>query len=169
MFENNKIDEIQESFPTTNICNMTGYPSMKNMLNGDFMYAGAGFWSMQKNANPDSVGVKREMTAQGEFRYGYLSHLEEGEVKLYQGLCLESNQIYTLHARVKTSGVSGCLFVRDSETDKVIAAKEFQNMEWETISLEFTAPETGNYRLGIESGKATIGWVNVDFMELEHK
>ena len=54
------------------------------------------------------------------------------------------------------------MFVRDLDTQELIASRDFCNTEWEEVQLEFTVPRDGNYHIGIERGKAAAGWAGID-------
>jgi hypothetical protein len=54
------------------------------------------------------------------------------------------------------------MFVKDLETQELIASKEFNNTEWAYEHLEFKVPKDANYHIGIERGNAEKGWARID-------
>ena len=149
-FINNKIDAIEQNFFDTQVSDMHGFRSMRHIINGDFKN-GLTYWNYIKNESENSVG-----RVKGEENYGYIKDLDKGDAKLFQGLYIE-NKPAVFRAVVKSSGEKCRLFIRNSATNELIAYKDFNNTEWEKIDLEFTAPESANYRLGIERGEAEKG------------
>ncbi len=168
-FENNTFDAIEPNFFETQITDMNFFHSSKQFINGGFENGGFVFWSDRKNSNPESVGVgyyeddmpELEGGSQGK-AYGYISHLDEGDAAIYQGLYISSSEPCCFWAKVQTSGATCRMFVRNLETGELIASKDFSNTEWEDIQLDFTVPESTNYHIGIERGKATKGWARID-------
>ena len=155
-FENNIIDGIEENFFETQISDMTGFPSTRRMINGDFSQ-GRCFWNMKKNHSENSAGVHREQNNS----YGYINNLSLGDAAIFQGLYIEKNKPCLFKAEVMTSGGKCRLFVRNSDTGETVACLDFSNTEWCEKQLEFTVPSSGNYRLGIERGKADSGYARI--------
>ena len=154
-FENNKVDGIEINFFETQISDMNYYRSMTAMHNEDFK-DGIVFWSTRENGGEDSVGVCRE-----EIPYGYIRNLDKGDAAIYQGLYLKSGLPLTFRATVRSSGETCRLFVKDLDTQELIAKLPFSNTDWEEKSLEFTVPKNGNYHIGLETGNATSGWAEI--------
>ncbi len=161
-FENNRIDAIEQNFFDTAISDMNYFHSMTSMHNGDFEEGGLAFWSMRKNSNEDSVGVGRDAVGQDGAAYGYIAHLEEGDAAIYQGLYIKAGEPCNFGAKVQSSGNLCRMFVRDLETQELVASKDFCNTQWKEEWLEFTVPKSGNYHIGIERGKADSGWARID-------
>lgn len=160
-FENNVIDTIEENFFETQISDMSGFRSMTAMHNGDFENGGTAFWSMRKN-NEDSVGVAYDEAGQEGTAYGYIKDLDKGDAAIYQGLYIEADEYCTFRAKVQSSGDTCRMFVKDLETQELIASKEFNNTEWAYEHLEFKVPKDANYHVGIERGNAEKGWARID-------
>ncbi len=163
-FENNIIDAIEPNFFETQITDMNYFHSSKQFINGGFENGGFVFWSGRKNKNPDSVGVgyyEEENESTGK-AYGYIAHLEEGDAAIYQGLYISSAEPCCFWAKVRTSGCTCRVFVRNLETNELIISKEFSNTEWEDIQLDFSVPVSTNYHIGIERGNARDGRAEID-------
>ncbi len=155
-FENNTIDGIEENFFETQVSDMTGFPSMRKMINGDFSQ-GRVFWNMKKNHSENSAGVHR-----GEGgSYGYINNLSLGDAAIFQGIFIEAGRPCLFRAEVMSSGGRCRLFVRSSDSGETVASLDFHNTDWCEKLLEFTVPESGNYRLGIERGKADSGYARI--------
>ncbi|MBQ2881591.1 MAG: hypothetical protein IJE40_04935, partial [Clostridia bacterium] len=161
-FENNVIDTIEENFFETQISDMNCFRSMTAIHNGDFESAGLGFWSVRKNSEDDSVGVGYDEVGQEGTAYGYIKDLEKGDAAIYQGLYIKSDEMCTFRAKVQSSGDTCRLFVRDLDTQELIAAKDFRNTDWQYEELEFKVPKSTNYHIGIERGNAEKGWARID-------
>ncbi|MCR5485189.1 MAG: GNAT family N-acetyltransferase [Clostridiales bacterium] len=154
-FENNRIDAIEPNFFETQISDMNYFHSSREVHNGDFK-DGKVFWVLSKNKNDDSVGVFRDNDTE-DGSYGFISHLDEGDASLYQGVFIRAGEPCALWAKVKTSGVKCRLFVRELDSGELTASLDFDNKEWEKKSLDFTVPKDANYLVGIESGEAAEG------------
>lgn len=150
-FENNKIDAIEQNFFDTQVSDLKGFRSMRHIRNGDFK-DGIIYWNYLKNEDEDSAGRVR-----GEENYGYIKHLDKGDAKLYQGLYIEENKPCVFRSVVKSSGDKCHVFIRNAETNELVAFKDFDNKDWQRIDIEFTVPAGGNYLLGIERGEAEKG------------
>ncbi len=161
-FENNIIDAIEPNFFETQITDMNYFHSSKSFINGGFENGGLVFWSTKKNSNPDSAGVGYDNVGQCDSAYGYISHLDEGDAAIYQGLYISSAEPCCFWAKVQTSGVTCRMFVRNLETGETVAYKDFCNTEWEDVQLDFTVPVSTNYHIGIESGEAKEGFARID-------
>ena len=160
-FENNKITKIQENFYQTPISDMNLYPSMTEMRNGGFEDR-ISYWVTVANSNANSAGVSKASYGQEGTYFGYLQDLDKGDTKLYQGLYLTSGSTYHFTAKLQTSGDKVRMFVRDLDTQTLVASKEIDNTEWQQQKLSFEVSKTGNYQIGIERGNATAGWVRMD-------
>ena len=160
-FENNRIDAIEPDFFATKISDMNYFHSMREIQNGGFE-SGLSFWSYRKNTNDKSVGVGSDEVGQPRGKYGYISHLDEGDAALYQGLFIRAGELNCFWAKLQTSGDPCRIFVKDLETQELVAEKEFCNTEWEDVQLEFSVPKDSNYHIGIERGKAVKGWARMD-------
>ena len=112
---------------------------------------------MKKNHSENSAGVHREQNNS----YGYINNLSLGDAAIFQGLYIEKNKPCLFKAEVMTSGGKCRLFVRNSDTGETVACLDFSNTEWYEKQLEFTVPSSGNYRLGIERGKADSGYARI--------
>ena len=171
-FENNVIDAVEPNFFETVICDMHGFPSSRTVQNGGFE-DGAVFWSMAPNANPASVAVlaydvtrtDSENTDYGH-RYGCISHFDEGDTALYQGLYLHAGRPYCFWAKVRTGADAPRMFVRDAETGEIICQKDFCASDWTAAAMEFTVPRDGNYHIGFCRGDARVGFAHVDNVTL---
>ena len=161
-FENNRIDAIESNFFDTQISDMNCFRSMTAMHNGNFEEGGLAFWSLRRNSREDSAGVGRDEVGQDGGAYGFIAHLEEGDAAIYQGLYIRSEEPCAFHARVQTSGDVCRMFVRDLDTQELIACKDFRNTEWLEEQLDFRVPRDGNYHVGIERGSAAAGWARID-------
>ncbi|MBR6005252.1 MAG: hypothetical protein IK063_03380, partial [Clostridia bacterium] len=64
-------------------------------------------------------------------------------------------------AEVMSSGGKCRMFVRNSASGETVASLDFSNTDWCEKLIEFTAPQSGNYRLGIERGKADSGYARI--------
>lgn len=168
-FSNNRFDAIEPNFFETQITDMNFFRSSRKFLNGGFENGGFVFWSARKNENPDSVGVgyyeadmpELEGGSQGN-AYGYIDHLDEGDAAIYQGLFISSAEPNCFWAKLRTTGCTCRMFVRNLETGELVASKEFSNTSWEDVQLDFTVPESTNYHIGIERGNATQGRAEID-------
>lgn len=161
-FENNVIDAIEPNFFETQIADMNYFHSTRMMINGGFENGGLVFWSYRKNSNDDSVGVGHDEVGQVGDAYGYINHLDEGDAALYQGLFIRAGEPNCFWAKLQTSGVTCRMFIRDLDTQELVASKDFNNTEWEDVQLDFTVPKDGNYHVGIERGDAESGWARID-------
>ncbi len=160
-FENNRIDAIEPDFFATKISDMNYFHSMREMQNGGFE-SGLSFWSYRKNSNEHSVGIGNDDVGQPKGKYGYISHLEDGDAALYQGLFIRSGELNCFWAKLQTSGDPCRIFVRDLDTQELVAEKDFSNTEWADVQLEFSVPKDTNYHIGIERGNAEKGWARID-------
>lgn len=160
-FENNTIGTVQNNFYTIPMSDVYGYDCMTEMLNGDFESTGEAYWVCQ-----GSAGAAKDSVGQAGSWYGYIDNLDKEDAKLYQGLKLESGKTFMFTANVQTSGAVCRMFVRDQQTQELIAYKEFSNTTWGKETLIFEVPETGNYQIGIERGNAVSGWARIDSAEV---
>ena len=163
-FENNRIEAIEPNFFETQISDMNYFHSSREIHNGNFG-DGKVFWVFGKNKHPDSVSVCRNSDTENG-ACGCISHLDEGDASLYQGVFIRSGEPCALWARVRTSGVKCRLFVRDLDSGELAASLDFENTEWEKKTLGFTVPKDANYRVGIERGEASEGKAEIDEMRL---
>ena len=161
-FENNRIDAIEWNFFETEVSDMSHFHSMSQMKNVRFR-DGRCFWAMRTAEGVPSAGVIRQADGTA---YGYLDRLDEGDAALYQGVFIRGGQICSLLGNVCTSGVVCRLFVRKADTGEVVASQEFSNTEYAFVSLAFTAPEDGNYHVGMEKAEDAPGWAKAARLEL---
>lgn len=161
-FENNKIDAIEPNFFETQISDMSYFRSTKQIHNGDFENGGLVFWSTRKNNNPDSAGVGYDNIGQDGKAYGYINHLDEGDAALYQGLYIRAGEPCCFWAKLQSSGDTCRMFVRNLDTQELVACQDFNNTQWQDVQMDFTVPEDANYHIGIERGDATKGWARID-------
>ena len=165
----NVVDTIQDNFHALPVSDFYSYPSMKELRNADFE-AGSDIWWVSRLKNSRAcTGICTQPVGQNGKACGYIADLDRGDAALYEGLYLESGRSFTLSAYVQTSGDPVRLFVKDQLTQELIASKQVQNTAWETVSLPFAVPESGNYQLGIERGEAKAGWARIDDVRLETK
>lgn len=159
-WENNRVDtNMGMGIPCSDMYDDTNtFKSMRSMINGDFEYARLGYWVSKQNSDAASVGAKKESNN----TFGFIDKLDKGDAKLYQGLWLNGGDGYEFSAKVKTSGAACRLFVRDLLTGTLIASREFDNTQWQTVRMEFTAPASANYHIGIERGNAESGFAYID-------
>ncbi|MBQ8559010.1 MAG: DUF4082 domain-containing protein [Tyzzerella sp.] len=160
-FENNTINKIQENFYQTPISDMNLYPCMTEMLNGDFEDKES-YWTVVQNSENQSAGISGYNAGHDGKYFGYIQKLDKGDAKIYQGLRFNAGSTYNFTAKVQSSGDPVRMFVRNLDTQELIASKEFTNTEWEQQTLTFEVPETGNYHIGIERGNANAGWGRID-------
>ena len=160
-FENNTINKIQENFYQTPISDMNLYPCMTEMLNGNFEKKES-YWTVVKNSNQQSAGISGYNAGQEGRYFGYIQYLDQGDAKIYQGLRFNAGAVYNFTANVMSSGDPVRLFVRDLDTQELIAFKEITNTEWQKQTLTFQVPKTGNYHIGLERGTATKGSGRMD-------
>ncbi|MBR2731814.1 MAG: GNAT family N-acetyltransferase [Clostridia bacterium] len=163
-FENNRIDAIEPNFFETQISDMNFFHSSRELHNGNFG-DGRVFWVLNQNRNADSVGIRRDSDTENG-ACGYLTHLDEGDAALYQGIFIRAGAPCALWARVRTSGVRCRLFVRALDSGALIASLDFDQKAWENKILRFTVPEDANYHVGIERGEATQGSAEIDELRL---
>lgn len=160
-WENNEVDHnMGMGIPCSDMYDDSGtFKSMQSVINGNFDYAKLGYWVAKPNADKTSVGYKSE----GNNNYGFIDKLDKGDAKLYQGLWLEGGKGYEFSAKLKSDSDGNCrIFVRDLLTQELIAAREFACADWTTVKMEFTAPASANYHIGIERGGATGGHAYID-------
>lgn len=163
-FENNVIDGIEVNFFETQISDLYGFPCMKAVRNGDFKQ-GKCFWVLKNNGSENCAFVNTD-PADSHSPYGYITDFDKGESRLYQGIYLESGKPLGLVGCVCAEADPCLLTVRKQETDELIAYAEFSNKEFRELTLSFSVPESGNYRLGIESGNAQKGNAKISEMKL---
>lgn len=164
-FENNIIDAIEMNFFETAVSDMNYFHSSREIQNGSFE-DGAVFWAMRKNSDADCAGVGHEDTEDRRIAYGYIGSFDKGDAALYQGLYIKNSEPVAFLAKVKTSGATCRLFVRNLDTQELVAYKCFNNTEWQTVCFDFLVPESGNYHVGIERGDAENGWARITEAEL---
>ena len=145
-FENNKIDGIEANFFETVITDMNHYRSSREFRNGEFN-DGKVFWSMKKNKNEASFSVEKN----DEFNCGCISHFEDGNAAVYQGLYIDKNLPCAFQAQVISSGAKCRMFARNLDTGELVSSLEFDNTEWDEFVMPLTVPESGNYHIGIEN------------------
>lgn len=169
-FENNVIDAIEANFFDTVMCNVEGFRSARAIQNGDFEN-GQVFWSMRRNANEDSVSIHtfdgeamKELADGWNFgsKCGRISHFDEGDCALFQGLFLRADAPMCFWCYVNTGGAVCRLFVRDQQTQALIASKDICYNDWSVCSFEFSVPANANYHIGIERGDAREGTAYID-------
>ena len=142
-FENNKIEAIETNFFETQVSGLTGFRSMRTLRNGDFKDGRC--WWLTKTTGSASVAFIR-----GENNMARLRYPNGSALSLYQGLYLKADELCALFVRGRTDGHKFRLFVRDAETDRLVAGMLFDNTEATRHEMDFKVPQDGNYRLGIE-------------------
>ena len=147
-FDNNVIDGIEANFFETQISDMNHYRSTPYLLNGGFEQ-GRCFWAMT-----EGTGICREESGDGPF--GWIDCGRERRA-VWQGLFMESGRDYLFKAEVRSGGGECRLFVRNLDTGDAVALMPFDNGEWEEKMLLFRVPESGNYRVGLESTEMAFG------------
>ena len=162
-FENNEIGTIQDNFYTLPISDVYGFDCMSTIRNGDFEALGDLYWVSRAGG---SAGVKEDDAGQQGKYYGYIDDLDKGDAALYQGIKFTAEKTYEVNARVKSSGDTVRLFVRDQVTQELIFYHEFNNTEWKNITFVFRLANTGNYHIGVERGDATKGWAKIDSLSV---
>ena len=167
-WENNEILEVQGGFLNWEISDQLSddgrFNSAKDIHNGEFDYAGQGYW-ITRTENGSAAGARQEE----HNTYGYIENIDKGDAKLYQGLYLVANVQYTFSAKVQTSGAACRLFVADALTGESIATETVDSTEWTNITFKFKVPASANYYVGIERGEATEGWGKIDDVSLENE
>lgn len=151
-FKNNVIDGIEANFFETVITDMNHYRSAREFQNPEFR-DGLVFWSYIKNINDNSIKVISD-----EQNFCRISHFEDGETAVYQGLYIEKGLPCSFQAEVRTGGNQCRMFIRNLDTGVLIASKTFSSEDWEEIILPIDVPQSGNYHLGIESGESKHGF-----------
>ena len=154
----NEIGLVQGGFYYSGISDMNYFQSMRAMMNGDFEYAGVGFWTTVGQA-----GVKEE----NGNHFGYIEAFSKGSAKIYEGLYLNAGEAYDFSAKVITSGATVRMFVKDLDTQEIVSSKEINNTELQTVTMTFTLPKDGNYQVGFESIDASDGWAKIDDVEVK--
>lgn len=163
-FENNRIDAVEKNFFDAQISGLVGFRASRKMHNRRFD-DGRTFWLFKKNSASDSVEIFRSQELGGS-SYGRISRFECGDVSLYQGLYFRSGEMYNFTADVCTDGAECRMFVRDAETDELVASLDFDNVGKKHLQLLFTVPENGNYNVGVERGSATSGEARVYYADV---
>jgi len=151
-FENNVIDGIEANFFETQISDMNLYRSSAYMYNGGFE-AGRCFWAMT-----DRAGVCRG--GEEDAPFGWIDCGGE-RTALWQGLWMESGRPLLFKAEVRSGGGPVRLFVRNLDTGELVSSLTFDNESWEEKQLLFTVPESGNYRIGMESTEDSCGRASI--------
>lgn len=149
-FENNVIDAIEPNFFETQITDMNYFHSSKKFINGDFAN-GFTFWSMKKNENPLSICIEKCKIGEEEAFCGCISHFDEGDTALYQGLYISSHAPCCFWAKLQTSGCTCRMFVRNLDTGETVATREFSNTELDNVLMDFSVSTSANYYVGIEN------------------
>ncbi|MBP5293812.1 MAG: hypothetical protein J6023_06785 [Clostridia bacterium] len=152
--ERNEIGTLQDNWQDLVVSDFVGFDCMSELKNGDFAY-GDLYWVSREGGY---AGAHRD---EEDGNFGYIDHLDRADAALYQGLKLESGIDYRLSLKLKTSGDPVRLFVRDQETDELVAELEYDREDWAELSLPFVVPKTGNYRLGVEKGRALKGFARI--------
>ena len=161
-FKNNKINKIQDNFYQTPISDVNLYPCMTEMLNGGFEDRES-YWVLKQNSKDQSAGISKYNAGQDGTWFGYIQYLDQGDTKIYQGLRFEAGRVYNFNAKLMTQDGATCrMFVRDLDTQELVASKEFNSSTWKEETLTFTVPTSGNYHIGIERGNATAGAARID-------
>ena len=119
-FENNRIEAIETNFFETQVSGMTGFRSTRSLHNGDFRDGRC--WWMTKTTGSASVEFVR-----GEDSAVKLHYPNGCSLSLYQGLYLKADELCALFVRGKTDGHKFRLFVRDAQTDQLVAGLLFRN------------------------------------------
>ena len=158
-FENNEVEAIEPNFFETAVSGMTFYHSMTRFHNGDFRH-GRSFW-MKKQDEGAHVTVNR-----GEEPYGEAESDGGSAAALYQGLYLYGGQPLCFLAEVRAVSGRARMFIRDSRTGRTVASRDFDNTGWERLSVDFTAPESANYDLGIEIIEGAPGAARIKSAQL---
>ena len=65
-----------------------------------------------------------------------------------------------------TEGATGRLFIRNLDTQELVASVECSGTDWAEQALTFTVPTAGNYHIGIENVPSASGRINIRDVEL---
>jgi hypothetical protein len=149
----------------TNIITDCGLNSASDFQHGDFerkngqstWISGLSNWSYEKNSSPNSVGVTKN---NGGY-CGYISDLDKGNARLYQGLYLTRGK-HTINVDLKTSGVTARFFVQNVRTNEIVKSVEFSNTEFKTYEIVFETQRSDTYYIGIDAGSAKSGSAYID-------
>ncbi|MCQ2471483.1 MAG: glycosyl hydrolase family 28 protein [Clostridia bacterium] len=155
-FENNTIDGIEENFFETVITDMNYYRSSRHFCNREFN-DGKVFWSYKANKNESSAIIEKGE----EFNCFCISHFDEGDASVYQGLFIEAGVPCAVKMEVLSSGVKGRMFVKDLDTGEIVNSQEFDNTEWEEITMPVNVRKSGNYHIGIENAESKDGFCKI--------
>ena len=154
-FENNTIKKIQDNFYATPISDMNVYPSMTGFRNTGFEDREV-YWVAVRNNDASSIGTSNYGCGQDGTYFAYLQNVHTGPAELYQGLYLEAKTIYSFSAKMMTKGNPFQMFVRNLDTQEIIASQDYSTASystgaWELKTLNFTVPASGNYQIGIRT------------------
>jgi hypothetical protein len=136
------------------------WKSESGFLNPGFEMDGIPYWTLTKNGDSLSAGAGNNAVGQDGVWYGYIDKLDKGAARIFQGLHLERGD-YFFSAKVQSGGVSARMAVRDAD-NSLIAGVDFNSPVWNELAINFTVPQAGLYRLGIENGPASGGWARID-------
>lgn len=160
-FENNVIDGIEINFFETVISDMTHFRSMAEFENTEFIN-GLCFWGYSRNKSEDCLGTFRQPDVEGG-SYAYMKDFDKGDVRLYQGVYITTENNHTFRANIQAPGSGIRMFVRKTDTDEVIASKVVSSDELTDFTLEFTVPENSNYRVGFENVDNSNNYVKINY------
>lgn len=159
-FENNVIDGIEINFFETVISDMSHFRSMAEFENTEFIN-GLCFWATVKNSSEDCIGTVRNPETEGG-SYAYLKNFDKGDLRMYQGVYITTQFSHTFRANIQAPG-GVRMFVRDSDTDELIASKDAFSDELTDFTLCFTVPKDGNYRVGFQNIDNKPGEVKINY------
>lgn len=135
--------------------------SMSKMMNGDFEYAGIGYWvTATENGSIAECRVDKNGN-----HYGFLGDLEKGSAAMYEGIYVKNGK-RTVTATIRTgNSAKARLFIKD-QNNVLLASTEIENLnDWTTVTLQIDLPGSmllgQNCRIGIES-LGESGWIEVD-------
>lgn len=159
-FENNIIDGIEMNFFETVISDMSHFKSMAAFENTEFKN-GLCFWAYSKNTAEDCLGTHREPNVEGG-SYAYMKDFDKGDVRLWQGVYITPEFNHTFRANVQAPcGVR--MFVKNPDTDELIASRDVFSEELTDFTLEFSVPAAANYRVGFENVNNNSGVVKINY------
>ncbi len=143
----NEIGLVQGGFYNDGISDMNFFASMKKIVNGDFEYAGPGFWG--------TAGDARILTEGGNT----FASLGAGG-SAWEGLWLEKGQEYVLSLSLDADENGAFFFAEDIDTGKTVWSQAVTGQGFKTAEASFTPEREGNYRIGVRCAQGTMRFDN---------
>ena len=152
-FENNVIDAVESNFFETQVSDMTGFNSMKQMRNGDFK-DGRVFWLYEAD------GENKISFVRGEENYCRITLSGTGRAALWQGLFMKAKELnaFFVTAEADTDFI---MKITDAASGKTVAEKRVCAGEKTRTELDFRVPSDGNYRIGLENAPDSAGEIKL--------